>query len=108
MDLGKWWILVLAIALGVSLTLGSLTLFATKDELTEVAVSNKCGWIQYQIDRTGDQIWQIESRYRDRNGRLQGNLMSPTDARNYQGLIKQLMKWEQYQRDLHCVPGKVG
>jgi len=106
MDIGKWWILVLAIALGVSLTLGSLKLFATKGEVLEVAVSNKCGWVQYQIDRTGDQIWQIENRYRDRMGNV--GHMSPNDARTYRGLIQQLQKWEQYQRDLHCVPGKVG
>jgi hypothetical protein len=100
------WILVLAIALGVSLTLGSLSLFATKSELEMVQVCDKCGQVEYQRDKVVGEMWRIEDRYRDSRG-VTGR-MSPNDARRYRELQKQMQLWEEWQRKLGCQPGKVG
>lgn len=106
MDLSKIWILFLAIALGVSLSLGAFKIFATNARVDQIAATDKCGQIEYQIDKVNAQIWQIEDRYRNPQGDIRH--MSPYDAKRYRELLQQVDRWRDWQKKLGCQPGKVG
>lgn len=90
----EFWIIFLAIALGVSGTFGALKVFATKAELRRLAMESKCADIEYQIDKVLSRIWDIEDRY---GGSGNINTMTPQDKRRYQDLLKQLEKWRNWQ-----------
>ena len=98
------WVLILAVALGVSVTLGALQLFATKGEVEQVVVMSKCGQVSYNIDKTQGQIWQIEDRYRNPDGSVRR--MAPHDSKRMRDLLKQLDNWQKWWHRLGCVPGK--
>jgi hypothetical protein len=101
------WILICAVGVGVTLTLGSLQLFATKGELSEVAVSSKCGQVEYQIDKVNRSIWEVEDRYINPDGSRR-TPMAPYDAKRMRELLQQLKGWQDKQKGLGCIPGKVG
>lgn len=102
--LDKWWIIASAVALGVVLTLGSLKVFATKGEVLEIAMYDKCGQVQFEIYKIQSEIRQIQNWYRRPDGSI--GPMRPNDGARVQQLLKFLQKWEEYQKQLRCVPGK--